>query len=119
MTEAPIGPPPNWKPAPPTRETMSAGVVRQFKEDVWNANELIRYWAGRNDKPAYARPSADNHVSAFLGALDRLKSMSRLQDTRIAEFRAFGVVWNNGAGSWTQCKPMIAKLNSDLMDLDP
>ena len=41
MTEPPIQAPPNWRPA--GRETTAAGIVRQFKEDIWNASELVRY----------------------------------------------------------------------------
>jgi len=119
VTEAPIVPPPNWKPALPKRETMAAGIVRTFKEDVWNANELIRFWAGRNDKPDLARNGAKYQVNKLLGTLDQLRSMNRLQDARIQEFRAFGLVWNDGEGSWTECKPLIAKLNAHMMDLEP
>jgi hypothetical protein len=119
MTEPPIVPPPNWKPAPGARETMAAGIVRQFKENLWNAKELIRFWAGRNDKPNLARNAARQHITAVLGALDQLQDMHRLQAGRVQEFRAFGQVWNDGNGSWTQCKPLILALNDAMMDLQP
>lgn len=116
MTEPPIQAPPNWRPA--GRETMSAGIVRQFKENIWNASEIVRYWAGRNDKPGYVRPAADSHIKNALDSLDQLKSMGRLDAGRVQQFKDFGDRWNGGE-SWTDLKPALTKLNADLMDLQP
>jgi len=120
MSEAPIQPPPaNWKPTPPARETIAAGIVRQFKEDLWNAKELIRFWAGRDDKPAYVRAAARGHITEVLKAVDRFEKGDRLQAGRVQQFREFDQLWNDGNGSWTKCKPRILALNKAMEDLNP
>jgi hypothetical protein len=119
MTEPPIVAPPNWAPTPPARETDHARIVRLFKEDVWNAKEIIRFWAGRSDKTQNVRNSATATVRVIFGKIPKLQSMHRLDDGTVAELNAFGAVWQDGNGSWTQSKPLIAALNDRLMDLEP
>jgi hypothetical protein len=116
MTEPPIQAPPNWRPG--GRETMAAGIVRQFKEEIWNASELVRFWAGRDDKPGHVRTAASSHITNALANVDKLKSMGRLDEGRVQQFKAFGERWNSGA-SWTDLKPTLTKLNADLADLQP
>ena len=119
MTEPPIVGPPNWAPAPPARETDHARIVRLFKEDVWNAKEIIRFWAGRSDKPQLALNSAAATVRNMLATVPRLQAMRRLDAGSAAEFTAFAAVWQDGNGSWTRSKPLIAAINDRMMDLEP
>jgi hypothetical protein len=119
MTEPPIVAPPNWAPAPPARETEHARIVRLFKEDVWNAKEIIRFWAGRADKTQNVRNSAAATVKSILSKVPRLQSMNRLDGATATQFNAFAAVWQDGNGSWTQSKPLIAAINDRLMALEP
>ncbi|CCH79056.1 hypothetical protein BN12_40026 [Nostocoides japonicum T1-X7] len=117
MTQPAIQPPPDWKPA--GRETESARIVRLFKEEVWNANELIKAYAGRSPKPAHVRPAAAKHVRTFMGSLGKLQRMHRVNAGLVLLFQAFAVEWQDGTGSWTECKPLIGALNDAIMDLEP
>jgi hypothetical protein len=119
VTEPPIVPPPNWAPAPPARETDHARIVRLFKEDVWNAKEIIRFWAGRTDKTQNVRNSAVATVKSVLDKVPRLQSMRRLDGGTVADLNAFAAVWQDGNGSWTRSKPLIAAINERLVDLEP
>ena len=119
MTEPPIVAPPNWAPVPPARESEHARIVRLFKEDVWNAKELIRFWAGRSDKSQHARNAAAMSVKTIFDKIPNLQKMDRLDRGTVAQFNEFAAVWQNGNGSWTESKPLIVAINERLMDLVP
>lgn len=114
----PIQPHPDWRPAQ-GRETLHQGTVRQFKEELWDATEIIRFYAGTSQKPAHAVAGSRQLVRAFMAKLNQLRNMGRLTEEWIQRFRDFDNVWNDGNGSWTQSRGLIMALNDAMADLIP
>jgi hypothetical protein len=112
----PILPHPDWH--PPGRETLQQVLVRQFKEELWDATEIIRFYAGTTPKPGYAVAGAQHKVREFMDKLPRLRNAGRLTQDWINRFTAFANVWNDGNGSWTQSRPLIMALNDAMADLE-
>jgi hypothetical protein len=113
----PIRPHPDWRPA--GRETLHAGIVRQFKEELWDATEIIRFYAGTSPKPGFAETGAQHLVHEFMAKLIQLRNWGRLSNDWVQRFQAFANVWNDGNGSWTQSRPLIMALNDAMADLQP
>lgn len=113
----PIQPHPDWRPA--GRETLHQGIVRQFKEELWDATEIIRFYAGTSQKPSYAVNGAKHLVREFMAKLSQLRNMGRLTNDWVERFRTFANVWNDGDGSWSQSRPLIMELNDAMADLHP
>jgi hypothetical protein len=114
----PIRPHPDWRPAQ-GRETLQAGIVRQFKEELWDATEIIRFYAGSSPKPGHAVAGAKHLVNQFMAKLPQLRNMNRLSNGWIQQFNDFAAVWNDGDGSWTQSRALIMALNDAMADLQP
>ena len=104
---APIAPHPDWRPPQGQRETLQGQLVRNFKEEVWDAKEIIRFYAGTPNKPPMYVAGARQKVTAFMGKLDQLEQAHRLDAGRVAAFRRFAQVWQDGNGSWTDSKKLI------------
>lgn len=111
----PILPHPDWR--PPGRETLQQVLVRHFKEELWDATEIIRFYAGTSNKPGYAVSGAQHLVREFMAKLAQLRNAGRLTQDWVDRFTAFANVWNDGNGSWTESRLLIMALNHAMADL--
>jgi hypothetical protein len=102
----------------PSRPSLQAQIVNQMKANIQQIVNVLDEWAGKPNKPAF-RTAEINSLAEPLDQYLRSIADSRRWSSEFATlWDTFKRKWDDGNGSWSDCKPIAHRLNERFRQVD-
>ena len=102
----------------PSRPSLQAGMVNKMKTDIAQIVAVLEEWAGKSGKPAFRTAEVNSLCTLFDDHLEGIARSRGWSAEYVNLWRQFKAAWQNGEGSWSDCKPIAKSLNDRFRNVE-